>query len=437
MAVRPLPSVRSGGSSLLALLVLAALVPSVGADRPTVLVEDETNLSQSEAVYSERPIVAVTSDGTVHVVWEEGDNVVHRYRLNGTGQWSNRLMIFRQGYDPAVATDGSTIAVAFVRGKRASADDTEILYKMWDPESRKWPLLAEQVQSGEENIAADGQQPDIAFSVDSAYLWLSWIDTTWGERQPYYARIRLFDHAVDAGPIDSHTRNAQGPRIDVGPEDTVHVVWSKQSEYLPSSYIMHASRSAQARWDLDDYPYYREVKQARAPDIEVTQNQWCMAWHENIAVDVGGTPEPNNEVVLWCNESNWNISNSRDHSLVPSLTVDDERGQMVVWRENLTPRAIVFRQGPPPPDQGGFTVEEGVVDMPDVLYHDGHAHSVWSSGTEDGSDVWYGNWSVGVPTPTPTATLTPTRQASSTPTATGTGSPPAFLVYLPRLVVSD
>jgi hypothetical protein len=402
----------------------------------SLTVEDETNLSQSDTVFSERPVIAVTSDGTVHAIWEEGANVVHRYRLPGSTTWSDRQMVFRQGYDPAVATDGSTIVVAFVRGKRDASDNTEILYKLWDRDTKSWPFLAEQVQSGEENIAADGQQPDVAFSMDGAVLWLTWIDTTWGEQQPYYARIRLSDHGVDAGPIDSHSRRAQGPAIAVGPEDAVHVAWSRQFASSQTSYVMHASRAAQALWDIDDYPYHREVKQARSPDIEVTQNQWCMTWHENISIETGGTPQANNEVVLWCNDSNWNLSNSRDHSLVPSLALDDDRGQLVVWRENVSPHQIVFRQGPPPPAQNSSMVEQGAVDMPQVEYHDGYAHSVWSADTESGSEVWYARWPVAMPTPTPTSTATYTPRATDTPTPTGTYNPPQHKIYLPRLVVT-
>jgi hypothetical protein len=344
-------------------------------------------------------------------------------------------MVFRHGYDPAVATDGSTIVVAFVRGKREAADDTEILYKMWDSDSRSWPILAEQIQSGEENIAADGLQPDVAFSKDGAVLWLTWIDTTWGKQHPYYARIKLSDHSVDAGPIDTHSASAQGPSIDVGPEDTVHVAWAKQSEFRPTSYIMHASRASNEVWDIDDYPYHREVKQARAPDIGITQSQWCMTWHENMTRDVEGTPEANNEIVLWCNDSNWNISNTADHSLVPSLALDEVRGQMVLWREGSAQREIVFRQGPPPPSNGEQSVQQGPVDMPSIAYHGGYAHSAWSSETRFGSDIWYARWEVTVPTATPTATETRRPSVTPTPSATGTQPPLPNLIYVPYTTV--
>lgn len=405
--------------------------------RPRVAVEDEVNLSESGSIFSERPQVAVAAtDGTVHVVWEEGQNIVHRYRWQGTRAWSTQHVVFRQGYDPAIATDGSTVVVAFVRGKRDAADDTEVLYKVWDSNTRTWPILAEQIQSGEENIAADGQQPDVAFSVDGSVLWLAWIDTTWGEQQPYYARIRLVDHAVDAGPIDTHSQGAQGTALDIGPEDTVHVAWSKENYTTKTSYVMHASRAAEAAWDIDDYPYHREVKQARAPDIKVSQNQWCLTWHENMQRENGGLPQPNNEVVLWCNSSNWNLSNSASHSLLPSLALDDDRGQMVVWRENYSPREIVFRQGPPPPPDGDSRVEDGDVDTPSVHFSNGYAHSVWTSDGNRGSDVWYAKWPVALPTPTPSTTATPSSSETPTATPTGTDGPPHHYIYLPYSTVA-
>ncbi len=419
------------------------LAPLSDAMRPQVILEDEIDLSQSPAVFSERPEVVVTNDGTVHVVWEEGINIKHRYRWKGTEEWSPTLTIFRKGYDPALATDGRTVAVAFVQGKRDATETTEILFKIWDSDTRSWPLLAAEIQTGDENIAADGQQPDLALSNDGSALWLIWVDTTWGERQPYFARIRLADRTVAASAIDP-LADAQGPAIAIGPENTVHVVWTQQFD-TRKSYIKHAYRTDVSPWTLDSTAYFREAKQARAPDVGATAGNLCMVWHENTSKLVQGAPESDNEVVLYCRGDGeyHNISNTADHSLMPRLAMDDLRGQMVLWKENRIPREIVFRQGPPPPANGEAMVDEGPVDMPSVAFHElrgeGYVHSVWSEETDDGgSDVRYARWQVGVPTPTPSATAIPTVTATFTPSPsptvgpTGTATPRWYEIFVPH-----
>lgn len=431
------------GPAGLAIGLAVVVAPLTDAGRPQVFTQDVQNLSGSPTAYSERPVIAVTRDGTAHVIWEEGINIVHRYRQPGERDWAPTSIVFRKGYDPVVASDGSTVVVAFVRGKRDSSDDTEILYKMWDSDTHSWPLLAEHIQRGDENIALDGQQPAVAFSADATALWLAWVDTTWGEQQLYYARVRLADHQVDGSAIDSLP--AQGPAIAIGPEGSVHVAWSQQLG-SSRSVIKYASRAEGSPWVIDDTAYRLQVPQARAPDIDVTPSQRCMVWHENVP-DVGSEPPTShNEIALYCNGSFWNISNSPDHSLLPSLAVDEIRGQMVVWKEHTVPHEIVFRQGPPPPPNGESMVDEGVVDSPALAFRfsdrdgQGYAHAVWTEENGGDSDIWYARWSVAVPTPTPTTTRTPTATITPTPsttptvTPTGTTRPPRGVIYIPHAV---
>ncbi len=381
--------------------------------RPRVDVLDATNLSASPSTSSGQPDIAVTSDGTVHVIWEEGANLVHRYRLPDSSDWSPPVIVFRQGYDPALATDGRTVVAALVRGKGDAAEDTEILYKVWDATRRTWPLLPEQVQPSAENIAAGGQQPDVALSADGAVLWLVWIDTSWGDQRPYYARIRLADHHVESAEIDPQSARAQGPAVAIGQDGRIHVAWSEQSELKKTAYVAHFARDDTTYWQPDGAnPYFLEARQARSPDIAVSAKSLCLTWHENMSLLVGGTPQPNNEIVLHCDGREWNISNSPTHSLLARLALDDLRGPMTIWKENADPREIVFRQGHPPPANGDASIGAGQVEAPAIAFADGQVHAAWVAGIDEAGDIFTAHWPVAIPTATPEPSATATRTPS-------------------------
>lgn len=394
----------------LLLATLAILAATSEAMRPRVDVLDATNLSASPGTSSNQPDIVVTADGTVHVVWEEGPNIVHRYRPAGSDGWSPPAIVFRQGHDPALATNGQTVVVAFVRGRRESTEDTEILYKVWDSRNRSWPLLPEQVQPSSENIAAGGQQPDAALSEDGGILWLVWIDTTWGDQRPYYARIRLADHHVESAEIDPQSVRAQGPSIAIAPDGRIHVAWSEQSELKKTAYVAHFYREDGSYWQADPAnPYFLEVRQARAPDIAVSDRSFCLVWHENLTQQVAGTPQANNEVILHCDGRQWNISNSPTHSLVARLALDSLRGPMTIWKENGEPREIVFRQGHPPPANNDASIGTGQVEAPAIAFGNGHAYAAWAAASGGDSEIFTAHWQVAVPTATPKPSATPTR----------------------------
>jgi len=421
-----------------AAVLVAFVATAAGASKASIALEDSANLSASAGQRSDRPRIAITGDGTLHVVWQEQDpngaydNVVHRYRPPG-GEWSPpaALTIFRNGYDPAIATDGGTVAVAFQRGNSARGDRTSIYYALWSPVDRAWSR-ARPIEDGEANIGADGQQPDLAFGTDGV-LWLTWIDTTYGYKQPTYARIQ--GGVATGKAISEPSLNAQSPTIALDPEDNVHVAWTEQSDLRDEAYIAHWVRPATGGdWYSDGTLHFLAARKARWPDIAATEGNLCLVWHEETTAD-------NNEIVLECNDRRWNASNSEARSLVPSLALDDRQGPLVAWQERgagTSPTRILFRQGPPPPPVGE-PVTDGPVDMPSVAYRGGYVHAAWSERRGTLTDVLYARWAVAAPPPTPTATasrtptVTPTATATPrfSPTPTATRPTPEALIYAP------
>ena len=440
------------------------IVPlSVLSASPRVVTEDERVLSNTPTVRSIDPKIVVTNDGTLHVVWQEGVKgldtdepvIMHVYRSPG-GSWSRPTEVYWDGSQPSIATDGNTVGVAFVRNPFDQFDSTEILYKIWDNETKQWP---EEPQAIEGDIALQGSQPSLAFDRFHGYLWIVWLSSRAEPNRPYYARILVDSGQVEsAGAIDDYEEGAQSPVTAVSPENDIHACWSTGYPSGESEINCWQWTEGSSYWTYNDPPLWDQIRQARAPDIDISTDLLCVTWHE-------GSQSRPNEIILSCDKPSgnvWfgNISWSQDdRSLLPSLEVDEKRGSMVLWRERRrsAPQQIVFEQGLPPPVPEPAPVNDGQatkVDMPSLAYASGYAHAVWVEETEQGgSEVRYARWEAALPTATPSATSTPSATATQRPTHTPTPSitptgtiptpsatsseltptPPAHSIYLARL----
>jgi hypothetical protein len=346
--------------------------------------------------------------------------------------------VYFGGYDPALAVRGDRVGVAFVQGHDGVLDEpTEVLYKLWNTDTRSWDWAPSYIEVAGVRIAQDGQQPDLAF--DSAgRVWLTWIDTSEASFEPYYARVGSGSPLV--GPILESPTRAQAPRIAVDAEDSVHVVWSEQGDF-GSAVITHMLRApGGVRW-LESPPVFGSNRAAYAPDVSVSAGGRCVVWHES----TGSGQTLNTEVWLACGarwDRRWNLSNSGGVlSLVPRVALDDHMGALVAWQERTTPRSqILFQQDPY--STGALVTEgsNGAVDMPALAYQaqsasNGFVHAAWSERTADGADVYYARWRVTPPpTPTPTRTTAPTTPAPVTPTPTGTPDARGSTLFVPYAV---
>jgi hypothetical protein len=431
-----LPRLAVAGVLVMGAMALLVASPARAASR--VQTEDDATLAEYPTTPAVTPRIVVTGDGTIHVVWQEGDGeapvILHRYRPAG-GPWSPPTEVYWGGTQPSLATDGSTVALAFVRAPFDRLDTSEVLYNLWDPAARQWRDEPAAIQG---DIGLSGAQPAVAFDRFYGLLWIVWTSSRHAEHRPYYARIRVADGAVEsAGHIDEYEQGGQGPSIAVDAENNVHVAWSTGYANGEAD-ISHWewSESTQS-WTSRDSALYNEIRQARSPDVATGAGVVCLTWHE------GSLTQPN-EVLLSCDKPSGNIwfgNISRtplERSLVPRLLVDDTRGTMVAWRERPAQAVdqIVFSQGFPPPAPVPALVTDGsapTVDAPALAFHAGSVHAVWiASSPTGGSQVRYARWRAdpptATPTPTPTVTVTPTatrRPSTTTPTPTGTRRPTA------------
>lgn len=442
---------RPGGSRRTAVRRLAPLVGvallavttsnAVGALN-RVSMEDEIVLSDSPTLHSVAPRVAVTDDGTVHVVWQEGQVgvdqdepiILHRHKRPDR-PWSEPAEVYWDGVQPSIATNGTAVAIAFVRNPFDRYDSTEVLFKPWDATAQSWPDVPSAIQGG---LGVAGSQPDLAFD-GQGYLWLTWVSSQDIEQRPYYARVLATSGEVDsAGPIDEREQGAQGPVLAVDPEDNVHAAWSTTYPSGEADLSRWEWPSGGRYWVNRESALYDQVREARSPDITASASAMCLTWHE------GNLSRPN-EVVLSCDRASGNIwfgnisQSPTSRSLLPSLALDETRGAMVLWFER-EPGRLVFGRVLPPASPATAEVTNGTTGMPALAFRGDFAYGAWVESTaQGGSEIRFGRWRVELPTPTPsatasstataqpTATRTPTVTATRTegpsPTATATGTP--------------
>jgi hypothetical protein len=365
--------------------------------------------------------VAVTQDGSVHVVWEEGLNVAHRWRA-ADGDWQPTSTVFYGGSQPAIATDGSRVAVAFVRdASRHNADDRpEVYVRQWDPDAGAWSALGPAI-----DLSEDGAQPDLAFSPRDAALWVAWSDHTYDTGRPYIARLAAgsVTQAHRCGNFDV----AMAPALAVDAEGNVYVARTDMLAEGEQPQVAYAKLPhGGAACTSDEGP---PAYQSRVPRIAVSADSFCLTWQQELPTG--------DEVILGCRDSRgWvapNVSNSAARSVIPRLALDRVMGALLVWQEMGRPNGVMFRQNIPPPP-AGEAFSDAAVDAvnPDVAYNAARVHAVWTEKHgETDADVHYAQWEVSPPTPTPTATASPTATSTSTPP---TATPPPAAVYLPLTI---
>lgn len=424
---------RVAGTTLAVAVALLAAAGHVAGRPERLPVDGEANVSQSPGILSDSARIAVTDDETVHVVWEEDLHVYHRFARRGV--WSAPTVLFYGGSQPAIATDGSQVAVALVRdASRFNADDrTEVYVRSWDPDTSTWSDLGPPV-----DLSEDGNQPDLAFNPRDGSLWVAWSDFTYDSGRPYLARV-VSGAVVSAGRCGNF-EVSMAPSIEIDAEGTVFVARTDMLEAGEEPQVAYAKMPfGGATCTGDEGP---PAYDARVPSLAIAEDALCLAWQQ----DLGGG---NDDVILGCRTpGGWlapNMSNTRGSSHSPRLALDHDMGSLLVWQELDAPSAILFRQNAPPPPTGQ-TVTDSLSDAasPDISYSSGFVHAVWTEwSSPSDSDIHYARWRVETPTATPTASRTATPTATRTPggpptatTPTPSGTPHPGRNFLPLVTTT-
>ncbi len=136
---------------------------------PPVLAQSPVNVSASQA-NSRSAAVAITAQGTIHVVWEESTGLYHRWRQGDT--WSAIQQISIGGEHPVLLVDRTQPEVVYLAWDEPFGNTRQVFVRRWRNGSWELPRNVSQT---------DGYsaQPSLAQYPDGT-LVLVWSDTTPG-----------------------------------------------------------------------------------------------------------------------------------------------------------------------------------------------------------------------------------------------------------------
>ncbi len=195
--------------------------------------ETDERITENESGSHYQPSVAVDSNGTAHVAWKGGDNILYSNAKN----WSMVTDITDdtsyEQYWPSLCTDeDGTVHVAW-EGRKATASNPNILYA----NSANW---SEKVEvSGPINYDQHGT----SIGMDgSGIVHIAWHGKT--SANPGYYNIRYANSANWTNTIEITDQNSNDntyPSLAIGPDGTVHIAWYGMKSGDSSNHVRYAN----------------------------------------------------------------------------------------------------------------------------------------------------------------------------------------------------
>ncbi|NOZ27608.1 MAG: hypothetical protein GXP39_06080 [Chloroflexi bacterium] len=202
---------RTLGFVISGLMIVVLMYPGIAQAQPTAETplgwSQPENISQSTAD-STSPAAALVN-GRLHVIWEEGDQLYHRYQTDSG--WSTASAI-GTGSEPAVAADGNKLHLVYVA---VFGGNAEILYRSWDA-TKGWSSAINVSRT-----TAASATPSIAISGNSR-RHVVWVDNALTDPMIFYAEST--DGLVwESGPIADAF--GTGPQVVTDATGRPHVLW--------------------------------------------------------------------------------------------------------------------------------------------------------------------------------------------------------------------
>ena len=198
------------------------------------------NLSQPDAqsgllsgVLSRAPAIGVAPDGKVHVVWEEGTAIYHRYQDQAGWSTAGRVAT---GERPALAfCPSGALHLAFAN---EFGGNMEIYHVRWTPAS-SWSLPT--------NVSATSgasSNPDVAVAPDGT-INIVWADTTPGHSVIY----RGYGTGLQWSTWPIPDASGSQPSIAIDSAGTVKVAWQDRYD-ADEPYEIYFSQRESSTWSL-------------------------------------------------------------------------------------------------------------------------------------------------------------------------------------------
>jgi hypothetical protein len=317
----------------LALLVVVVALPTTAVASPDW--STPVNISDSPGA-SQQPAIAIDSDGTTHVVWQ--DNTPGTYEIFYAfkpldGSWSAPVNI---SANDTIASQYPDIAI----------DSDDNLHVVWQDETalaitdiyyiNKTPGGPWSSEVDISNNAGASRWPAIAIDNDDN-LHVVWHDQTPGIYEIYYSFS--LDGGLTWSPPDSISDgpSSYAAAIAIDSEDNIHVAWQ---QYITSGNheIYYVTKPSGESWstpvnisDNSEDSLYPAIATDNSDNIHVV-------WEDLT---------PGNLEILYVakpSDGSWstpvNISNNDGSSVFPDIATDSNNGLHVVWSDwtpgNLT-----------------------------------------------------------------------------------------------------
>jgi hypothetical protein len=175
--------------------------------------------------YQNRPQVAVTNDGTPHIVFQNDRNITYA-RLEGGGWVTQNIDPTSRtpSYNASIATDGTALFVAWDEGD----NNHDVLLRRSDNGGVTWSDI--QGISDSESYAT---YPHLTYSITSKRVYLVWSDVKNFNRNDPYIMFSAYDPATNTHSKPERLVTQRGraihPTVGVGPS-AISVVWQYLSE---------------------------------------------------------------------------------------------------------------------------------------------------------------------------------------------------------------
>jgi len=209
--------------------------PGAGGTQPNALGwswSEPFNLSLSE-ITSRAPAVEIAPDRKVHVVWEEGPHIYHRY-WDGL-EWSPPDQVATGERPALVSAPDGTLHLAFAN---EFGGNMNIYHVQW-AESTSWSL-----PSNVSGTSGASSNPAIAISSDGT-VHVVWTDTTPGHAVVYHG----YRSGVTWSTWPIPYATGSQPAIAINSADAVMVAW--QDKYDPGDpYDIYFSQKDASGWSL-------------------------------------------------------------------------------------------------------------------------------------------------------------------------------------------
>ena len=315
------------------------------------------NVSGSPEIDSEGPTLAVTDAGAAHLVWEEGNELYHSYRANGSWTDPDRISGTGNGEQPALAAGPeNTVHLVYV-------NNSDIFYTSWSVSGWGIPQNLSQTTQGSDS-------PYIAIDSDGT---IHVVAVEGPDRRLQYAN-------VDEGtylPIPN--AYGEGPAIDVTGTETMTVRIAYRDATQPDIFTLeHASGS----WSLPESVTNTPLAFSTAPDLRLDESgRGHIVWQETISAT---------EQIQYAQGATWTpvvtLSASSVGTSLPALAIDGWSTKHVIWGDEAFPSFTILHSWRGDADgwQGPELVYEGDQRLRDVALGagpDGLLHAAWAEGS--------------------------------------------------------